>query len=80
LVKVSQVVVVGRTNASGWVSAPFVLVPSDGVFGRSDLAALSGCHTEKCMYFAWQVELGWPDIHWLAWDKGGLVAAVLSLA
>jgi hypothetical protein len=28
----------------------------------------------------WQVEMGWPDIHWLAWDKGGLVAAVLSLA
>jgi hypothetical protein len=27
----------------------------------------------------WQVEMGWPDIHWLAWDKGGLVAAVLSL-
>jgi hypothetical protein len=24
--------------------------------------------------------MGWPDIHWLAWDKGGLVAAVLSLA
>jgi hypothetical protein len=23
--------------------------------------------------------MGWPDIHWLAWDKGGLVAAVLSL-
>jgi hypothetical protein len=28
----------------------------------------------------WQVEMGWPDIHWLAWDKGGLMAAVLSLA
>jgi hypothetical protein len=29
----------------------------------------------------WQVEMGWPDIHWLAWDKGGLlVAAVLNLA
>jgi hypothetical protein len=30
--------------------------------------------------YKWQVEMGWPDIHWLAWDKGGLVAAVLSLA
>jgi hypothetical protein len=27
------------------ISAPFVLVPSDGVFGRFDLAALRGCHT-----------------------------------
>jgi hypothetical protein len=25
-------------------------------------------------------EMGWPDIHWLAWGKGGLVAAYLSLA
>jgi hypothetical protein len=28
----------------------------------------------------WQVEMRWPDIHWLAWAKGGLVAAVLRLA
>jgi hypothetical protein len=28
----------------------------------------------------WQVENGWPDIHWLAGDLGGLVAANLSLA
>jgi hypothetical protein len=27
------------------VSAPFVLVPSDGVFGPFDLAALRNCHT-----------------------------------
>jgi hypothetical protein len=39
------VVVVGRTSVPGWVSAPFALVPSDGVFGRFDLAALRGCHT-----------------------------------
>jgi hypothetical protein len=32
------------------------------------------------MHSTWQVEMGWPDIHWLAWDKGGLVAAVSSLA
>jgi hypothetical protein len=24
----------------------------------------------------WQVEMGWPDIHWLTRDKGGLVAAI----
>jgi hypothetical protein len=27
------------------VLAPFVFVPSDGVCGRFDLAALRGCHT-----------------------------------
>jgi hypothetical protein len=26
------------------------------------------------------VEMGWPDIHWLAWDKGGLVAAVFEFS
>jgi hypothetical protein len=36
--------VVDRTSVPGWVSASFVLFPSDGVFGRSDLAALRGCH------------------------------------
>jgi hypothetical protein len=35
----------GRHSVSGWVVAPSVLVPSDGVFGRFDLVALSGCHT-----------------------------------
>jgi hypothetical protein len=45
------VVVVGRTSASDWLSAPIVLVPSDGVFGRCDLAALRGCHTfNVCMF------------------------------
>jgi hypothetical protein len=39
------VIVVGQTSASGWILAPLVLVPSDGVFGRFDLAALRGCHT-----------------------------------
>jgi hypothetical protein len=28
----------------------------------------------------WQVAMGWPDIHWLARDQGGLVAASLSLS
>jgi hypothetical protein len=36
---------------SGWVTAPFVLVPSDGVFGRFDLAALRGCHTLNVCLF-----------------------------
>jgi hypothetical protein len=45
LVEVSKVIVVGKTSASGWVSAPFVLVPYDGVFGPFDLTALCGCHT-----------------------------------
>jgi hypothetical protein len=40
-----DVIVVGRTSASGWVSPPFALVPSDGVFVRFDVAALRGCHT-----------------------------------
>jgi hypothetical protein len=26
----------------------------------------------------WQIELGWPDMHWLARDKGGLVAAIFE--
>jgi hypothetical protein len=39
------VIIVGMTFASRWVLAPFVLVLSDGVFGRFDLAALRGCHT-----------------------------------
>jgi hypothetical protein len=45
-------IVVGRTSASGWVSAPFVLNPSDGVvFGRFDLAALRGCQTfNSCLF------------------------------
>jgi hypothetical protein len=24
----------------------------------------------------WQVGMGWPDVHWLARDQGGLVAAI----
>jgi hypothetical protein len=48
------VVVVGRLSASGWVSAPFVLVPSNGVFGRFDIAALRGCHTLiVCMFLSY---------------------------
>jgi hypothetical protein len=45
------VVAVGRTSVSGWVAAPFVLVPSGGVFGRLDLAALRGCHTLNVCFF-----------------------------
>jgi hypothetical protein len=48
LVEVSYVIVVGKASASGWGSAPFILVPPDGVFGRTfppHLAALRGCHT-----------------------------------
>jgi hypothetical protein len=35
----------GDAADSIWILAPFVLLPSDGVFGRFDLAALCGCHT-----------------------------------
>jgi hypothetical protein len=45
------VIAVGRTFVSGWVSGSFVLVPSDGVFGRFDLAALRGCHTLNVCLF-----------------------------
>jgi hypothetical protein len=44
------VVCVVRTSASGSVQAPFVLVPSDGVFGRFDLAALRSCRTLKVVH------------------------------
>jgi hypothetical protein len=40
-----DVVVLGRASASKSVQAPCTLVPSDGVFGRFDLAALRNCHT-----------------------------------
>jgi hypothetical protein len=39
------IVLDGRHSVSGWVVAPSVLVPSNGVFGRFDLVALCGCHT-----------------------------------
>jgi hypothetical protein len=26
----------------------------------------------------WQIKMGWPDIHWLARDNGGLVAAMFE--
>jgi hypothetical protein len=39
------VVVIGGTSASGPVWAPFVLVPSDSMFGGFELAALCGCPT-----------------------------------
>jgi hypothetical protein len=26
----------------------------------------------------WQIKTSWPDIHWLARDKGGLVAAIFE--
>jgi hypothetical protein len=31
----------------------------------------------RSLVSTWQVEMGWPDIHWLARDHGGLVAAIL---
>jgi hypothetical protein len=38
------------------LSAPFLLVPSDGVFGRFDLAALRGCHTlNVCLFICYTV-------------------------
>jgi hypothetical protein len=46
-----KVIVVGRPSAPGWVLAPHILVPSDGVFGRFDLAALRGCHTFNVCLF-----------------------------
>jgi hypothetical protein len=42
---------IGRHSVSGWVVAPSVLVPSDGVFGRFDLVALCGCHTLNVCLF-----------------------------
>jgi hypothetical protein len=45
------VIAVGRTSVSGWVTAPFVLLPSDGVLGLFDLAALRGCHTLNVCLF-----------------------------
>jgi hypothetical protein len=67
------VIVVGRTSASGWVSAPFALVPSDGVFGRLDLAALRGCHTLHVCLFVSFVSKGCPFglvgylVSWTVW-------------
>jgi hypothetical protein len=52
------------SSPSGWVSAPFVLVPSDGVFGRFDLAALRGCHTLNVCLF---VCLGFGTSHLIGW-------------
>jgi hypothetical protein len=34
----------------------------------------------QCNGSTWQFEMGWPDIHWLARDKGGLAAAIMILA
>jgi hypothetical protein len=28
----------------------------------------------------WHVELGWPGLHWLARDEGGLVAAISDVS
>jgi hypothetical protein len=45
---------VGRTSASRWVLARFILVPSDGVLGRFDLAALR--HTASMFVSLFVVE------------------------
>jgi hypothetical protein len=42
--------------------------------------------TLNCLACCWigqqvnirQIEMGWPDIHWLARDQGGLVAAMID--
>jgi hypothetical protein len=52
---------VGPTSVSGWVTAPIVLVPSDSVFGRFDLAALK-CFT--CLFVCYAC----PH-----WDAGRLL-------
>jgi hypothetical protein len=40
------------------VTAPFVLVSSDGVFGRFDLAALRGCHNlNDCLFVLFVTKL-----------------------
>jgi hypothetical protein len=39
--------------------APFVLVLSDGVFGRFDLAALRGCRTFVCWFDSMQYVLAY---------------------
>jgi hypothetical protein len=48
-------ILVGRNlvgkSVSGWVTAPYVLVPSDSVFGRFDLVAMCGCHTLNVCLF-----------------------------
>jgi hypothetical protein len=36
---------VGWLGSCFWVWTPFVLVPSDDVFGRFNLAAFCHCHT-----------------------------------
>jgi hypothetical protein len=50
----------GRHSVSGWVVAPSVLVPSDGVFGRFDLVALCGCHTLNVCLFVCHSQKGSP--------------------
>jgi hypothetical protein len=67
------VIAVGRTSVSGWVTAPFVLVPSDGVFGHFDLAALRGCHTFKkfvCLF----VLGGWLVAHYQVENREYLIS------
>jgi hypothetical protein len=45
-------------SVSGWVVAPSVLNPSDGVFGRFDLVALCGCHTlNVCLFVCLSLSL-----------------------
>jgi hypothetical protein len=50
----------GTHSVSGWIIAPSILVPSDGVFGRFDLVALCGCHTLNVCLF---VCMPWQIIH-----------------
>ena len=39
-----------RVHHLSWYGTHCVLDPSDGVFGRFDLAALGGCHTLNVCY------------------------------
>jgi hypothetical protein len=55
-------------------------VQSTQTFAHSLLALSKALKCLACRWLGtpfstWQVEMGWPDIHWLARDQGGLVAA-----
>jgi hypothetical protein len=45
--------------------------------GELTLLYCLGCRWLGNQRFStWQVEMGWPDMHWLARDPGGLAAAI----
>jgi hypothetical protein len=63
----------GWSSVSGWVTAPFVLLPSDGVFGRFDLAALRGCHTLNDCLFDCPLAPSWVGHIMWSWFKNGSI-------